>query len=101
MLDSIECPYCGAEYIDPDIAEDGEGVYTVECERCGREFDVGACLELRLDVIVPEELKDCFKRCRAWDITGHCDYGKAFKLCEGHVTCTVPDCPLGHPMDRD
>lgn len=94
------CPYCGAGHKEYDFDFCEEGSYSVECANCGRSFDVDVSYTTLISVDVPTELESCSGRCWAWSI-GCCHYGEKFMLSDGHVTCNVPDCPLGHPMESE
>lgn len=45
----IKCPYCGFETIPWDYVETGdmEGDFPLDCEKCGKEFNVGFRTEMK------------------------------------------------------
>lgn len=100
-MTDYRCPWCGCGIEDSDWWDGwrGEDDYDAKCPECGRRFSVTIWMEPAFSVNVPSELESCADRCGCWSIDGYCGWDEEYYYHPGvRGSCSVPDCPLGHPM---
>ena len=91
-LDMAVCPWCGQDESYEAAAEPPMGERTIECRKCGGEYEIVARPAVEVEVEVPEEMEIC-DACMHFKAGDYCDY-RTFRE-KGWIASPLENCPQG------